>query len=144
MVLVAVMAFACVGIERSGVPARRSLYLGSARESRRYETELRSAAEQFENCRAGHENVDRQATRCRVCREAWNKSRLKDQIRTPAEAVVALRQSADILGRWAERFERGASRPWVELPRPTPAEYQPVRSLKEGDGPIHRGYFDAY
>jgi hypothetical protein len=88
--------------------------------------------------------VDRDSATCPRCRSAWDKAPLNHTVRTPAEAVAALESSADLLGRWAERFERGASRPWATLPRPSPAEYTPIMALKNGDGPIHVGFFEAY
>ena len=49
-----------------------------------------------------------------------------------------------MLDRWAERFEGGAARPWATLPKPTAAEYIPISTLKNGDGPVMKGFFEAY
>jgi hypothetical protein len=128
----------------SGARAIRRGYLYQAAENRMREGWLRVAAARFEGCPPGHARVDRDAATCPRCRSAWDKSLLNHTVRTPAEAVEALDSSADLLGGWAGRFERGAARPWAELPVPTATEYAPIAKLKNGDGPINKGFFDAY
>lgn len=145
MIAVAVIAILCFfALYFPKLQARRNRYLSAASESRRQEAWLRETERRFEYCTRFHGDADRSQRDCMFCNESWSRVPLKDWVRTPSAAAEALKESADTLGRWAERFEHAARTPWVELPYPSAAEYGPVRKLKDGDGPIPRCYFDAY
>lgn len=145
MIGVAILAVALGGaLQGSGALARRATYQGWARHYRWKEAGLREQTAGFANCRAGHQDLDRDSDDCPACLQAWQGVLLKDDIRTPAQAVEALNRTADVLGRWAARFERGAAWPLVDLPRPSAAEIGALRFVEEGYGPVMVGYFDAY
>ncbi|WP_165247297.1 hypothetical protein [Paludisphaera soli] len=145
MAAVAVFALATFALyELSGARKFRRENLGWAAESRLYEQRLLDAAGRFEACRSGHGAVDRDATSCPVCQKAWEQAPLREAVRTPAEAIVVLHDSAGLMAWWASRHERAAARPWAAKPPVTPAQWQAYSDLKYGDGPIHRGLFDAY
>lgn len=145
MIAVAVLtALGSAAWELSGARSRRRDYLAIAAKDRRYEAGLCEAAARFGGCPPDHAGVDRGSATCPRCRSAWDQAPLNHTVRTPAEAVAALESSAALLGRWAERFERGGARPWATLSRPTWAEYRPFMDLTFGYGPINKGFFDAY
>lgn len=145
MIGVAIVAVALGGaLQGSGALARRATYQGWARHYRWKEAGLREQAAGFANCRAGHQDLDRNSDDCPACLQAWRNVLLKDEIRTPAQAVEALERTADVLSRRAQRFERAAAWPWVDMPPASPAEYKTYQFVEQGHGPVMVGYFDAY
>lgn len=138
MLVVAVLAVACFAVTRlPRITERR----GWALEHRRKESSLRLALERFNACRSGHGGVDRKETRCETCEEAWRRAPLNPSVGTPDEAIGVLREAADMLGRMAERQERGAVRFWKEPPPPPATEARLFYKLVADPGPIPLEFF---
>jgi hypothetical protein len=145
MIAIALIALALyLGIKLPEAYARRTTYLSAAANYRLKESWLRRSLYWFGECRSGHESVDRDATRCEICLKGWGGSFLRLHIRRPVEAIIALKATADILGRCADKYERGAAWPWSPLPPPAAAEVDQMHALVGDQGTVSQKLFSEY